>query len=135
MMSRDRSQVLLSQGRATSTTTRTRVHAAGYTCVQTTAMFDLTGRTALVTGSVRGLGYEMARGLATAGARVILNGRDPVSLDSVLMPVAGSTMGPFLRCAGGRGGLDSGAAAAWVWDPLAAVVCSPAARLHQVRRF
>ncbi|TIU54784.1 MAG: SDR family NAD(P)-dependent oxidoreductase, partial [Mesorhizobium sp.] len=35
--------------------------------------FSLAGRTALVTGSVRGLGLEMARGLAEAGARVILN--------------------------------------------------------------
>ncbi|MEV0642351.1 SDR family oxidoreductase [Streptomyces sp. NPDC050619] len=43
--------------------------------------FSLTGRTALVTGSVRGLGLEMARGLAGAGARVILNGRDPATLD------------------------------------------------------
>jgi gluconate 5-dehydrogenase len=50
--------------------------------MQTMAMFDLTDRTALVTGSVRGLGYEMARGLAAAGARVILNGRDPASLDA-----------------------------------------------------
>ena len=38
--------------------------------------FSLTGRTALVTGSVRGLGLEMARGLGRAGARVVLNGRD-----------------------------------------------------------
>jgi len=43
--------------------------------------FVLTGRTALLTGSARGLGLEMARGLATAGARVILNGRDPGRLD------------------------------------------------------
>jgi gluconate 5-dehydrogenase len=43
--------------------------------------FELTGRTALVTGSVRGLGLEMARGLATAGARVVLNGRDAEVLD------------------------------------------------------
>lgn len=42
--------------------------------------FALIGRTALVTGSARGLGLEMARGLARAGARVILNGRDPVTL-------------------------------------------------------
>jgi gluconate 5-dehydrogenase len=42
--------------------------------------FQLTGRTALVTGSVRGLGLEMARGLAQAGARVVLNGRDPATL-------------------------------------------------------
>src|SRR5918992_5885824 len=43
--------------------------------------FSLDGRTALVTGSVRGLGLEMARGLAQAGARVALNGRDPGTLD------------------------------------------------------
>jgi gluconate 5-dehydrogenase len=43
--------------------------------------FSLEGRTALVTGSVRGLGLEMARGLAEAGARVVLNGRDGVALD------------------------------------------------------
>jgi gluconate 5-dehydrogenase len=39
-------------------------------------LFDLTGRTALVTGSSQGLGFAMARGLAQAGAAVILNGRD-----------------------------------------------------------
>jgi len=40
-------------------------------------LFDLTGRTALVTGSSRGLGRAFAEGLAGAGARVILNGVDP----------------------------------------------------------
>ncbi|RZS41410.1 gluconate 5-dehydrogenase [Herbihabitans rhizosphaerae] len=43
-------------------------------------MFSLDGRTALVTGSVRGLGFEIARGLAGAGARVVINGRDPVTV-------------------------------------------------------
>src|SRR3954469_17510408 len=37
--------------------------------------FRLDGRTALVTGSARGLGWEMARALAEAGARVLLHGR------------------------------------------------------------
>jgi gluconate 5-dehydrogenase len=37
--------------------------------------FRLDGRTALVTGSGRGLGWEMARALAEAGARVVLHGR------------------------------------------------------------
>ena len=37
--------------------------------------FRLDGRTALVTGSGRGLGWEMAKGLAEAGARVVLHGR------------------------------------------------------------
>ena len=39
-------------------------------------LFDLTGRTALVTGSSRGLGRAMAEGLAEAGAAVVLNGAD-----------------------------------------------------------
>ena len=39
-------------------------------------LFDLTGRTALVTGSSRGLGRAMAEGLANAGAKVIVNGTD-----------------------------------------------------------
>lgn len=37
--------------------------------------FRLDGRTALVTGSGRGLGWEMARALAEAGATVLLHGR------------------------------------------------------------
>lgn len=38
-------------------------------------LFDLSGRVALITGSSRGLGYEMARGFAAAGARVIVSSR------------------------------------------------------------
>ena len=39
-------------------------------------LFNLAGRTALVTGSSRGLGHAMAEGLAQAGARLVLNGVD-----------------------------------------------------------
>jgi len=39
-------------------------------------LFDLAGRTALVTGSSRGLGRAMAEGLAEAGAAIVLNGAD-----------------------------------------------------------
>lgn len=39
-------------------------------------LFSLVGRTALVTGSSRGLGYAIAEALAQAGARVVLNGVD-----------------------------------------------------------
>lgn len=45
-----------------------------------TSPFDLSGRTALITGSVRGIGFAFAQGLAEAGARVILNGRSEESL-------------------------------------------------------
>ena len=40
------------------------------------ALFSLYGKVALVTGSNRGIGYSLARGLARAGASVVLNGRD-----------------------------------------------------------
>lgn len=42
----------------------------------TNSLFDLTGRTALVTGSARGLGRAMAEGLGRAGARLLINGTD-----------------------------------------------------------
>lgn len=42
---------------------------------KTAKLFDLTGRSAVVTGSGRGLGRAMARGLAEAGARVVICGR------------------------------------------------------------
>src|SRR4030095_4335669 len=38
---------------------------------------DLSGTTALVTGSTQGIGLAIATGLAAAGARVAINGRDP----------------------------------------------------------
>jgi gluconate 5-dehydrogenase len=44
--------------------------------VSVSRLFDLAGKTALVTGSSDGLGLAMARGLAAAGAGVVLNGRD-----------------------------------------------------------
>ena len=40
------------------------------------SLFDLSGRTALITGSSQGIGYALAAGLAKAGANLVLNGRD-----------------------------------------------------------
>jgi len=47
------------------------------------ALFDLTGKTALVTGSSRGLGKVLARGLGRAGARIVLNSRHADALEKV----------------------------------------------------
>ena len=47
-------------------------------------IFDLTGKTALITGSTRGLGFAYAAGLAEAGASVILNGTRQAHMDTAL---------------------------------------------------
>ncbi|MBM1816735.1 SDR family oxidoreductase [Pseudosulfitobacter pseudonitzschiae] len=45
-------------------------------------LFDLTGKTALITGSSRGLGRAFAEGLAQAGARIVLNGVNAERLEA-----------------------------------------------------
>ena len=52
-------------------------------------LFDLDGRLALVTGSSQGIGFALARGLAGAGAAVVLNGRDEVKLQRAVETLAG----------------------------------------------
>jgi len=44
-------------------------------------LFDLTGKRALVTGAGQGIGFELARGLASAGAEIIVNDIDPERLN------------------------------------------------------
>jgi len=43
-------------------------------------LFDLTGRTALITGASKGIGYALAQALGAAGARVVINARDAATL-------------------------------------------------------
>lgn len=45
-------------------------------------LFDLTGHTALITGSSGGLGLAMARGLAQSGAQIIIHGRNQDKLEA-----------------------------------------------------
>lgn len=56
------------------------------------ALFDLTGKVALVTGGGRGLGASMARGLAEAGADVAIAARHPDDCRAVAEDIA-SRMG------------------------------------------
>ncbi len=53
-------------------------------------MFDLAGKRALVTGSSQGIGLALARGLAAAGAGVVLNGRDPARLAAAAALIPGA---------------------------------------------
>ncbi|MBY5640417.1 SDR family oxidoreductase [Rhizobium leguminosarum] len=49
--------------------------------------FSLAGQVALVTGGGRGLGFEMARALAEAGAHVIINGRTATTLEDAVRTI------------------------------------------------
>ena len=62
-----------------------------------TTIFSLADRVALVTGSARGLGFEMARGLAAAGATVLLNGLDREAVEDAVRGIsdAGGTARPM----------------------------------------
>ncbi len=51
-------------------------------------LFNLDNRTALITGSSRSLGYAVARGLAEAGAAVVLNGVDEQRLEAAAKRLA-----------------------------------------------
>jgi gluconate 5-dehydrogenase len=59
------------------------------------SLFDLSGRTALVTGSTRGLGLALARALADAGARVAVNGRSASVAETVSAGLPGAVAAPF----------------------------------------
>lgn len=52
--------------------------------------FDLTGKRALITGSSQGIGLALARGLAAAGAEVVLNGRHGATLAAAVAAVPGA---------------------------------------------
>jgi gluconate 5-dehydrogenase len=46
------------------------------------SLFDLTGKRVLITGSSQGIGFALAKGLAAAGAEIVLNGRDAGKLSA-----------------------------------------------------
>lgn len=52
--------------------------------------FDLSGKRALITGSSQGIGYALAGGLASAGATIILNGRNQARLAQAAQALEGT---------------------------------------------
>ncbi|MEV7811272.1 SDR family oxidoreductase [Streptomyces flaveolus] len=62
---------------------------------------DLTGRTALVTGSTQGIGQAIAVGLARAGARVVVNGRRSETVDKAVQEVRAEADGADVMGAAG----------------------------------
>jgi len=58
---------------------------------------DLTGKTAIVTGSTRGIGFAIALGLARAGAAVVVTGRKQPDVDAALARLATEAPGAVAR--------------------------------------
>jgi NAD(P)-dependent dehydrogenase (short-subunit alcohol dehydrogenase family) len=58
---------------------------------------DLTGKTALVTGSTSGIGHAIAKGLAAAGASVVVNGRTEAKVDAAVAALAKVVPGSKVR--------------------------------------
>jgi NAD(P)-dependent dehydrogenase (short-subunit alcohol dehydrogenase family) len=87
-----------------------------------TALFDLTGKVVIVTGSTKGIGRAMVEGLAGAGAAVVVSSRRQDLCDVVAEEVRGST------------GADVMALACHVgdWDAIPAFVDAVVARFGRV---
>ena len=58
---------------------------------------DLSGKTALVTGSTAGIGNAIAKGLAATGASVVVNGRNQAKVDAAVDAIAKAVPGAKVR--------------------------------------
>ncbi|HZC95204.1 MAG TPA: SDR family oxidoreductase [Bradyrhizobium sp.] len=58
---------------------------------------DLSGKTALVTGSTSGIGHAIAKGLAATGASVVVNGRTQARVDAAAAALAKAVPGARVR--------------------------------------
>lgn len=58
-------------------------------------LFDLTGKVALVTGAVHGLGMSMAKGLGNAGATIVVNNHSVESLEEAVAEYKASGLNAF----------------------------------------
>ncbi|WP_079543894.1 SDR family NAD(P)-dependent oxidoreductase [Bradyrhizobium lablabi] len=58
---------------------------------------DLSGKTALVTGSTSGIGHAAAKGLAAAGAEVVVNGRAQAKVDAAVAAIGKVVPGAKVR--------------------------------------
>jgi NAD(P)-dependent dehydrogenase (short-subunit alcohol dehydrogenase family) len=58
---------------------------------------DLSGKTALITGSTAGIGHAIAKGLAATGATVVVNGRTQAKVDAAVAAITKAVPGSKVR--------------------------------------
>src|SRR5688572_21587983 len=83
---------------------------------------DLTGKTALVTGSTAGIGLAIAKGLAQAGASVVVNGRTPAAVERALTELKAAVPGATLRGVAADLGTPQGFAVLLAAEPRADIL-------------
>lgn len=90
---------------------------------------DLTDRSAVVTGSTAGIGHAIARGLAGAGASVVLNGRHQPDVDQAVAALKQAVPGAEVRGVAADLGTEAGC------DTLAGAVAHPDILVNNVGFF
>jgi NAD(P)-dependent dehydrogenase (short-subunit alcohol dehydrogenase family) len=83
---------------------------------------DLSGKTAVVTGSTGGIGFAIAKGLAEAGATVVLNGRTQDAVDAAMARIAQASPSAAVRGKAADLGTAEGCAALVAAEPQADVL-------------
>lgn len=83
---------------------------------------DLSGKTAIVTGSTVGIGFAIAKGLAEAGAAVVVNGRKQPAVDKAVAALTGALPGVTVRGVAADLGMAEGCAALLQAAPAADIL-------------
>ena len=85
-------------------------------------LIDLSGKTAVVSGSTAGIGLAIAQGLAESGATVIVNGRTEQAVDRAISEIRARHAGAQLRGVAADLGTPAGCAALAAAEPAADIL-------------
>ncbi|MCK2183557.1 SDR family NAD(P)-dependent oxidoreductase [Halomonas getboli] len=83
---------------------------------------ELTGKTAIVTGSTAGIGFAIAKGLADSGASVVVNGRQQAAVDEALERLRRQVAGADVRGVAADLGTAEGCDALLAAEPTADIL-------------
>jgi NAD(P)-dependent dehydrogenase (short-subunit alcohol dehydrogenase family) len=79
---------------------------------------ELSGKTAIVTGSTAGIGFAIARGLAESGAVVVVNGRTQAAIDQAVAALKDAVPGAAIRGVAADVGTAKGCEEMFAAEPL-----------------